>query len=128
MTHFDLMHRILGLSIRTTNCLYEAEINTIEKLLSSSIDELLKYSHFGKKSLNEVRDALSNFSTKLKGENLTKQEVINEKKLIYAFKIIEFVQQRITIPNINSKNKDLDIDSLNLALMIMIKLRSNCDV
>ena len=48
----------IGLSVRTTNCLEEQGIFTVEHLLHCSRDELLGISNFGEKTLEEVFLAL----------------------------------------------------------------------
>ncbi len=44
----------IGLSVRTTNCLEERGIFTVEHLLNCSRDDLLSISNFGEKTLEEV--------------------------------------------------------------------------
>ena len=55
----------IGLSVRTTNCLEERGIFTVEDLLNSKPEILLGISNFGEKTLDEVYDALDkiNFDT-----------------------------------------------------------------
>jgi len=48
----------MELSVRSANCLSEAQIKTIGELVSRSESEMLKYRNFGKKSLNEIGDIL----------------------------------------------------------------------
>ena len=48
----------IGLSVRTTNCLEERGIFTVEDLLNCTRDDLLKISNFGEKTLEEVYKAL----------------------------------------------------------------------
>jgi DNA-directed RNA polymerase subunit alpha len=48
----------IGLSVRTTNCLEERGIFTVEDLLNSTPEELLSISNFGEKTLEEVYKAL----------------------------------------------------------------------
>lgn len=48
----------IGLSVRTTNCLEEKGIFTVEDLLNSNRDDLLSISNFGEKTLEEVYKAL----------------------------------------------------------------------
>ena len=48
----------IGLSVRTTNCLEEKGIFTVEDLLRSTRDDLLSISNFGEKTLEEVFKAL----------------------------------------------------------------------
>jgi DNA-directed RNA polymerase alpha subunit len=48
----------MGLSVRSANCLRQANIMTISELLSKNEKELLAIPHFGKKCLNEIRSKL----------------------------------------------------------------------
>jgi DNA-directed RNA polymerase subunit alpha len=48
----------IGLSVRTTNCLEERGIFTVEDLLNCTRDDLLSISNFGEKTLEEVYHAL----------------------------------------------------------------------
>lgn len=48
----------IGLSVRTTNCLEERGIFTVEDLLRSKPEDLLSISNFGEKTLEEVYKAL----------------------------------------------------------------------
>ena len=48
----------IGLSVRTTNCLEERGIFTVQDLLNCTRDDLLGISNFGDKTLEEVFKAL----------------------------------------------------------------------
>ncbi len=48
----------IGLSVRTTNCLEERGIFTVNDLLNCSPEDLLEISNFGEKTLEEVYSAL----------------------------------------------------------------------
>jgi DNA-directed RNA polymerase subunit alpha len=48
----------IGLSVRTTNCLEERGIFTVNDLLHCSREDLLSISNFGEKTLEEVYKAL----------------------------------------------------------------------
>ena len=48
----------IGLSVRTTNCLEERGIFTVNELLRCTRDDLLAISNFGEKTLEEVYQAL----------------------------------------------------------------------
>jgi len=48
----------IGLSVRTTNCLEEKGIFTVNDLLHSTPEDLLSISNFGEKTLEEVYKAL----------------------------------------------------------------------
>ena len=50
----------IGLTVRTTNCLEERGIFSVEDLLNCTPDDLLSISNFGDKTLTEVYSALSN--------------------------------------------------------------------
>ena len=49
----------LELSVRSYNCLKNAEIKTIGELVQKSEGEMLKTKNFGRKSLNEIKEILS---------------------------------------------------------------------
>jgi len=48
----------IGLSVRTTNCLEERGIFTVNDLLNCTPEDLLDISNFGEKTLEEVYSAL----------------------------------------------------------------------
>ncbi len=48
----------IGLSVRTTNCLEDRGIFTVNDLLHCTRDDLLAISNFGEKTLEEVYQAL----------------------------------------------------------------------
>jgi DNA-directed RNA polymerase subunit alpha len=54
----DMSTAEIGLSVRTTNCLEERGIFTVDDLLHCSRDDLLSISNFGEKTLEEVYKAL----------------------------------------------------------------------
>jgi len=58
----------LELSSRSLNCLKGAGIKTVGELIANSEDELMKFKNFGAKSLVEVREKLSEYKLKLKGD------------------------------------------------------------
>ena len=49
----------LELSVRSYNCLKNANIKTIGDLVTKSEVEMLKTKNFGRKSLNEIKDILT---------------------------------------------------------------------
>jgi DNA-directed RNA polymerase subunit alpha len=49
----------LELSVRSANCLKNADINLIGELVQKSEAEMLKTQNFGRKSLNEIKDILA---------------------------------------------------------------------
>ena len=56
---------------RTWTILVNAELETVGRVLQKTEAELLKYRNFGRKSLNEVKDALARLGVHLPGTNLT---------------------------------------------------------
>lgn len=48
----------IGLSVRTTNCLEERGVFTVNDLLNCTREDLLSISNFGEKTLEEVYKAL----------------------------------------------------------------------
>ena len=52
----------LELSVRSSNCLQAAEINTIRDLVQKTEQEMLRYRNFGKKSLDEIKEILAEMS------------------------------------------------------------------
>jgi DNA-directed RNA polymerase subunit alpha len=55
----------LELSVRSANCLKNAEIHKIYQLVSKSETEMLKTKNFGRKSLNEIKEVLSEMGLSL---------------------------------------------------------------
>ena len=55
----------LELSVRSVNCLKNADINQIWQLLSKTEAEILKTKNFGRKSLNEIKEVLSEMELSL---------------------------------------------------------------
>ena len=55
----------IELSVRSTNCLAQANINTIAELVVMPESEMLKFRNFGKKSLNEIKAKLEEMSLHL---------------------------------------------------------------
>lgn len=49
----------IELSVRAANCLNNANITTVGELATKTEQEMLKYRNFGKKSLNEIKQKLS---------------------------------------------------------------------
>ena len=56
--HLDKSVEELELSVRSYNCLKNANIRTIRELVQKSEAEMLKTKNFGRKSLNEIKDIL----------------------------------------------------------------------
>jgi len=57
-TKLELSTAEIGLTVRTTNCLEERGIFTVNDLLHCTRDDLLAISNFGEKTLEEVYKAL----------------------------------------------------------------------
>ena len=55
----------LELSVRSYNCLKNANIQTIGELVQKTEAEMLKTKNFGRKSLNEIKEILSNMGLSL---------------------------------------------------------------
>ncbi|MDA8053648.1 MAG: DNA-directed RNA polymerase subunit alpha [Deltaproteobacteria bacterium] len=68
----------LELSVRSANCLKNANIKTIYELVQKTEGEMLRTKNFGRKSLNEIKEVLStmglNFGMKLDNASIQKQE------------------------------------------------------
>lgn len=56
----------LGLSVRASNRLNNADINTVGELRVMSTDEMLKLKNFGKKSIREIQDKLLGIGVEVK--------------------------------------------------------------
>jgi DNA-directed RNA polymerase subunit alpha len=61
----------IGLSVRTTNCLEERGIFTVNDLLHRTRDDLLSISNFGEKTLEEVYRALERIGFHRRGRRPT---------------------------------------------------------
>lgn len=72
LTRQNLMRSVdeLELSVRSHNCLENAEIKTIADLVQKSDQEMLKTRNFGRKSLNEIKEILATMGLTL-GMDLT---------------------------------------------------------
>lgn len=55
----------LELSVRSANCLEHAQIRTIGELVQKTEAEMLKTKNFGRKSLKEIKDILSEMGLSL---------------------------------------------------------------
>lgn len=58
----------LNLSVRARKCMVRLGMNTIGELVRKTGDELLECKNFGVTSLNEVREKLTTYNLKLRGE------------------------------------------------------------
>ena len=56
---------IIELSVRASNCLKAAKIRTIGDLVTKTDEELIGYKNFGKKSLDEIKERLTELSLSL---------------------------------------------------------------
>src|SRR6056297_1368617 len=56
----------LELSVRSSNCLKRAGINTVGELVDKTEDDLMKVRNLGKKSLQEIKDKLHELELELK--------------------------------------------------------------
>jgi len=56
----------LELSVRSSNCLKRAGINSVEELIDKTEDDLMKVRNLGKKSLQEIKDKLDELELELK--------------------------------------------------------------
>lgn len=67
----------LELSVRSANCLEHAQIRTIGELVQKTESEMLKTKNFGRKSLKEIKDILSEMGLSLgmKIENWSPKEI-----------------------------------------------------
>lgn len=60
----------LELSARSLNCLKKAQVKTVGELIANSEPDLMKFKNFGQKSLDEVREKLTEYKLALKGEKV----------------------------------------------------------
>ncbi|MBM3750060.1 MAG: DNA-directed RNA polymerase subunit alpha [Acidimicrobiia bacterium] len=63
--HLDKSVEELELSVRSYNCLKNANIRTIRELVQKSEGEMLKTKNFGRKSLNEIKEILTTMGLSL---------------------------------------------------------------
>ena len=74
----------LELSVRSANCLKNAEINKIYQLVQKTEAEMLKTKNFGRKSLNEIKEVLSemglSLGTKLEGFEVPPEDTEEEEE------------------------------------------------
>ena len=67
----------MDLSVRALNCLKAAEVDTLGDLVKYNKNDLLKFRNFGKKSLTELEDLLSQMSLTF-GMDITKYKLDKE--------------------------------------------------
>jgi len=74
----------LELSVRSYNCLKNANIQTIAELVQKTDSEMLRTRNFGRKSLNEIKEILENMElhlgVKLDAEDLKQVMQVKKKK------------------------------------------------
>lgn len=70
----------LDLSVRAKNCLKTANIRTIKDLVSKTEAELLSFKNFGKKSLEEIKEAIVDYNLFLGMEPNKLEEELREKE------------------------------------------------
>ncbi len=63
---FETSIEELELSVRSSNCLKRAGINTVGELVEKTEDDLMKVRNLGKKSLKEIKEKLSEYNLELK--------------------------------------------------------------
>jgi DNA-directed RNA polymerase subunit alpha len=63
--HLDKSVEELELSVRSYNCLKNANIRTLRELVQKTEGDMLKTKNFGRKSLNEIKDILSTMGLSL---------------------------------------------------------------
>ncbi len=59
----------LELSVRSSNCLRRANIDTVEKLTQKTEDDMIKVRNLGRKSLSEIKSKLAEIGLSLKEED-----------------------------------------------------------
>ena len=62
----------LELSVRSSNCLRRANIDTVEKLTQKTEEDMIKVRNLGRKSLNEIKHKLAEIGLSLSQEEKTK--------------------------------------------------------
>jgi len=65
MEHLDRSVEELELSVRSYNCLKNANIQTIRELVQKTESEMLRTKNFGRKSLNEIKEILQKMGLSL---------------------------------------------------------------
>jgi len=65
LEHLDRSVEELELSVRSYNCLKNANIQTIRELIQKTEPEMLKTKNFGRKSLNEIKEILGRMGLSL---------------------------------------------------------------
>lgn len=68
----------LGFSVRTFNCLRKVGISTVAELIAHSESELIAIKNFGRKSLNEVKDKLTEMGLSLRESGEYTPEILGD--------------------------------------------------
>ena len=63
----------LELSVRSSNCLRRANIDTVEKLTQKTEEDMIKVRNLGRKSLNEIKHKLAEMGLSLSPEDKSKE-------------------------------------------------------
>lgn len=74
----DVRIEELDFSVRTYNCLKKANIQTVADLVQTSEEELMNIRNFGRKSLVEVQEKLSQFGYTLAGDGAPAEAGVEE--------------------------------------------------
>ena len=64
----------LELSVRSSNCLRRANIDTVEKLTQKTEEDMIKVRNLGRKSLNEIKSKLAGMGLSLAQDDDTNKE------------------------------------------------------
>jgi DNA-directed RNA polymerase subunit alpha len=98
--HDEMMDKLslrideIELSVRSTNCLREANIETIAELVSTPERRMLEFRNFGKKSLNEIKNKLADMGLYL-GMDLGKYGIYNNDSGSNARqKVVDYLEER----------------------------------
>ena len=75
--HLDKSVEELELSVRSYNCLKNADIQTIHELVQKTEPEMLRTKNFGRKSLNEIKEILQKMGLSL-GMRLDQPPVVDD--------------------------------------------------
>ena len=83
----------LELSVRSYNCLKNANIQTISELVQKTDGEMLRTRNFGRKSLNEIKEILDNMElhlgVKLEAEDIKQITQQAKKKKEVEVEVVE---------------------------------------
>lgn len=99
-SHDEMMDKLsqrideIELSVRSTNCLREANIETLAELVSTPEKRMLEFRNFGKKSLNEIKNKLTDMNLYL-GMDLGKYGIYNNDSGSNARQmVVEYLEER----------------------------------